>query len=63
MLNIIVEIGSIVVSVETDSAYPDIADDLTNRAKTLINEAVEQCALSGWNPIISAEPTEEIIGD
>lgn len=51
MLKISADIGWVSVSIQTDGAYPDIADDLTNRAKNLLQEAVTQCWEAGWDPM------------
>ena len=55
MLEITAEIGWIRVSVKTDGAYPDIADDLTNRARVLIHDLVLESFESGWNPMVESQ--------
>jgi|Laugrespbdmm15sd_2_1035082.scaffolds.fasta_scaffold194879_1 hypothetical protein len=58
MLEITAEIGWIRVSVKTDGAYPDIADDLTNRARVLIHDLVQESFDSGWNPMVETSADE-----
>lgn len=58
MLKITAEIGWIKVTVKTDGAYPDIADDLTNRARVLIHDLVLESFESGWNPMVEAKAEE-----
>lgn len=58
MLKICAEIGWVKVTVKTDSAYPDIADDLTNRARYLLSQAVTECYESGWNPMVDEKSVE-----
>jgi hypothetical protein len=58
MLEITAEIGWIRVSVKTDGAYPDIADDLTNRARVLIHDLVLESFESGWNPMVESSAEE-----
>jgi hypothetical protein len=58
MLEITAEIGWIRVSVKTDGAYPDIADDLTNRARVLIHDLVLESFESGWNPMVESSADE-----
>jgi len=62
MLEITAEIGWIRVSVKTDGAYPDIADDLTNRARVLIHDLVLESFESGWNPMVDTK-AEELSSD
>ena len=62
MLEITAEIGWIRVTVKTDGAYPDIADDLTNRARVLIHDLVLESFESGWNPMMDSQ-TEELTAD
>jgi hypothetical protein len=62
MLEITAEIGWIRVTVKTDGAYPDIADDLTNRARVLIHDLVLESFESGWNPMVDSQ-TEELTAD
>lgn len=62
MLEITAEIGWIRVSVKTDGAYPDIADDLTNRARVLIHDLVQESFDSGWNPMVESK-AEELTAD
>lgn len=58
MLKISASIGWVSVEIETDSAYPDIADDLTNRARSLLADGIDHCADHGWNPMIEASQDE-----
>jgi hypothetical protein len=58
MLKITAEIGWIKVTVKTDGAYPDIADDLTNRARVLIHDLVIESFESGWNPMVESKAEE-----
>ena len=58
MLEITAEIGWIRVCVKTDGAYPDIADDLTNRARVLIHDLVQESFDSGWNPMVETKAEE-----
>jgi hypothetical protein len=58
MLEITAEIGWIKVSVKTDGAYPDIADDLTNRARVLIRDLVLESFEAGWNPMVDTKAEE-----
>lgn len=62
MLEITAEIGWIRVTVKTDGAYPDIADDLTNRARVLIHDLVGESFESGWNPMVESK-AEELSSD
>ena len=58
MLEITAEIGWIRVTVKTDGAYPDIADDLTNRTRVLIHDLVLESFESGWNPMVESKAEE-----
>ena len=46
------------MTVKTDGAYPDIADDLTNRARVLIHDLVIESFESGWNPMVESKAEE-----
>lgn len=59
MLKISASVGWISVEVETDGAYPDIADDLTNRARVLLSDGIHHCAKNEWNPMKDAEEETE----
>lgn len=58
MLKITAEIGWIKVTVKTDGAYPDIADDLTNRARLIIHDLAVESFECGWNPMVEAKAEE-----
>lgn len=58
MLKIVAEIGWIKVTIKTEGSYPDIADDLTNRARTLIHDLVVESFEAGWNPMVEAKADE-----
>lgn len=58
MLKITAEIGWIKVTIETDGAYPDIADDLTNRTRVLMHDLVQESFDSGWNPMVESSAEE-----
>mgnify|MGYP003346779282 FL=1 len=45
-----VNIGGVTVSIETDVPYPDVANDLTNRAAELMKQTLAEVRTSGWTP-------------
>lgn len=59
-LTVSITIGAISVMAESDAPYPDAAQDLTNRVRELINEAVGQCHTAGWNPMLNIEEVQAI---
>ena len=54
-----IEIGQLVVTVDTEFEYPDCIDDLSARATLLLNEYVRLCAAMNWNPFTSESPTSD----
>jgi hypothetical protein len=58
MTSVMIEIGQLVVSVDTEHEYPDCIDDLTARATLLLNESVRLCANMNWNPFTSEHPNQ-----
>ena len=51
MFKIVVTIGQLEVRMETDKAYPDICDDLTNRTVMMLKSAVSETRSAGWCPL------------
>lgn len=58
MTSVMIEIGQLVVTVDTEHEYPDCIDDLTSRATLLLNESVRLCAAMSWNPFTEAQPNQ-----
>jgi len=58
MTSIMIEIGQLVVSIDTEHDYPDVIDDLAGRAKVLLDESVMLCGRLGWNPFGSTLPNQ-----
>jgi len=54
-----IEIGQLVVTVDTEHEYPDCIDDLSARATLLLNESVRLCAAMNWNPFTAESPTSD----
>ena len=54
-----IEIGQLVVTVDTEHEYPDCIDDLSARATLLLNESVRLCATMNWNPFTAESPNHE----
>lgn len=59
-LSVSVTIGAISVMAESDAPYPDAAQDLTNRVRELLHDAVEQCHSAGWNPMTNTEEIQAL---
>ena len=58
MTSVMIEIGQLVVSVDTEHEYPDCIDDLSARATLLLNESVRLCATMNWNPFTEVQPNQ-----
>lgn len=54
-----IEIGQLVVSVDTEFEYPDCIDDLSARATLMLNESVRLCASMNWNPFTAVQPIQQ----
>ena len=51
MTYIFVSLGALTVGIDSDANYPDAIDDITNRTKNLLNEALEMCKEKGLDPL------------
>lgn len=61
-LTLEVSIGWIHASATSDTNYPDMSRDLTNRVMELLHTAVVEAMMAGWNPMVP-EQAEAFVPD
>lgn len=54
-----VSIGGVLVAIETDVPYPDVANDLTNRAAELMKQTLAEVKTAGWTPFDVLEDDDD----
>lgn len=58
MFRVVIQIGQLEVRCETDKMYPDAAQDVTNRAREALRDAVTLARKANWVPV-DVEVVEE----
>lgn len=62
MVRIAIDFGMISVTIDSDSTYPDIMDDMTRRANAIIRESATTALSHGWCPFDFEDATPSADG-